>query len=105
MFADGLGGLLGADRAIGQIEGGFARRLPQAGGRLEVQDTSFDRDDGGNVGLPFGSGDRRPGIEHRHGPGFVAVAFFAIDRLNAGKRLGIFANSLDVAAQGRLVVF
>jgi hypothetical protein len=80
-------------------------RRHSGGGRLEVQDTPFDRDDGGNVGLPFGSGDRRLGIEHRDGPGFVTVAFFAIDRLNAGKRLGIFANSLDVAAQGQLVVF
>src|SRR6202035_474492 len=39
-----------------------------------------------------------------HGSGFVTVSFFAIDCLNAGQRLGLFANNLDAAAQGRLVV-
>jgi hypothetical protein len=55
--------------------------------------------------LPLGPGDRRQGIEHRNGAGFVTVALFAVDRLNAGKRLGVVANRLDLAAQGRLVVF
>jgi hypothetical protein len=58
----------------------------------------------GALRLPFGSGDRPPGIEYHDGSGFVTVAFFAIDRLNAGQRLGLFANTLDVVAQGRLVV-
>ena len=72
---------------------------------MESQNASFDRNDGRNMRLPFGPGDRRQGIEHRNGAGFVTVALFAIDRLNAGKRLGVVANSLDLAAQGRLVVF
>ena len=53
--------------------------------------------------LPLGPGDRRSGIEHRDGAGLVTVAFFAVDRLHTGKRLG--ANSLDLTAQSRLVVF
>ena len=72
---------------------------------MESQHASFDRNDGRNVRLPFGSGDCRQGIEHRDGPGFVAVAFVAIDRLSAGKRLGVVANGLGLAAQGQLVVF
>lgn len=55
--------------------------------------------------LPLGPGDRRSGIEHRDGAGLVTVAFFAVDRLRTGKRLGVVANSLDLTAQSRLVVF
>jgi hypothetical protein len=55
--------------------------------------------------LPFGSSDRRPGVEHGDGAGFVTVALFAVNRLNGGQRLGVVANGLDLAAQGRLVVF
>jgi hypothetical protein len=65
---------------------------------LESQNASFDRNDGHNVGLPFGSGNGRQGVEYCHGPGFVAVAFIAIDRLSAGKRLGVAANGLGLAA-------
>ena len=56
-------------------------------------------------GLPLGPGDRRSGIEHRDGAGLVTVAFFAVDRLHTGKRLCVVANSLDLTAQSRLVVF
>ena len=49
--------------------------------------------------------DRRSGIEHRDGAGLVTVAFFAVDRLHTGKRLGVVAKSLDLTAQSRLVVF
>jgi len=72
---------------------------------LESQNASFDRDDGRNMRLPFGPGDHRSSVEHRNGAGFVTVALFSVDRLNAGKRLGVAASSLDFAAQGRLVVF
>jgi hypothetical protein len=48
--------------------------------------------------LPFGPDDRRQGIEHRNGAGFVTIAIFSVDRLNARKRLGVVANSLDLAA-------
>ena len=72
---------------------------------MESQNASFDRNDGRDMRLPFGPGDRRQGVEHGNGAGFVTVAVFSVDRLNAGKRLGVVANSLDLAAQGRLVVF
>ena len=70
---------------------------------MESQNASFDRNDGRDMRLPFGPGDR--GRRIRNGAGFVTVVFFAVDRLNAGKRLGVVANSLDLAAQGRLIVF
>ena len=66
---------------------------------------SFDRDDGRDMRLPLGRGDRRSGIEHRDGAGLVTVAFFAVDRLHTAKRLGAVAKSLDLTAQSRLVVF
>ena len=72
---------------------------------MESQNASFDRNDGRNMRLPFGPGDRRQGIEHRNGAGFVTVALFAVDRLNSGKRLGVVANSLGFAAQAQLIVF
>ena len=72
---------------------------------MESVNASFDGDDGPDMRLPFGPGDRRLGVEHRNGAGFVTVALFFVDRLHAGKRLGVVANSLDLAAQGRLVVF
>jgi hypothetical protein len=71
---------------------------------LECQNTSFDRDDGGDMGLPFGSGDGLSCVEYRHGSRFVTIAFFAIDCLNAREGLRLLANSLDAAAQRRLVV-
>jgi hypothetical protein len=54
---------------------------------LESQNASFDRNDGRDMRLPFGPGDRRPGIEHGNGAGFVAVALFAVNRLNCDSGL------------------
>ena len=70
-----------------------------------MEDRALDPDDCRHMWLPFRSGDRQLGVEHGDGAGFVTVALFAIDRLNAGKRLGVVANSLDLTAQSRLVVF
>lgn len=72
---------------------------------MESQNASLDRNDGRDMRLPFGPGDRRQGIEHRNSAGFVTIALFSVDRLNARKRLGVVASGLDLAAQGRLVVF
>jgi hypothetical protein len=55
--------------------------------------------------LPSSSSDRRSGVEHSDGAGFVAVALLAVNRLNCGQRLGIVANGLGLAAQGRPIVF
>ena len=73
--------------------------------RVGNKNLSFDRDDGRDMRLPLRPGDRRPGIEHRDSAGLVTVAFFAVDRLRTGERLGVVANSLDLTAQSRLVVF
>ena len=105
VIAYGVGSLASTDRAIGQIEGGFARSVPKAFGGLESQYASFDRNDGPDMRLPFGPGNRLPGAEHRNGAGFVTVALFAVDCLHAGTRLGVVTDRLDLAAQGRLVVF
>ena len=44
-------------------------------------------------------GHRCHGVEHADVSGFVAVAFFAINRLRDGERLRCAANGLDLSAQ------
>ena len=63
---------------------------------------SFDGDDGPDMRLPFGAGNRRLGVEHRNGACFVTVALFFVDRLHGGKWLGVAPHSLGLAAQRRL---
>ena len=54
--------------------------------------------------LPFRSGDRELGVEHGNGPGFVTIAPFPVDGLNAGKRFGRVADGFDLLMQGRLII-
>jgi len=65
---------------------------------------ALDRNDGGHKWLPFRSGDSVLGIKHGDGAGFVTIAFFLIDGLDAGKRFGCAANGFDLLKQGRLIV-
>lgn len=74
----GSGGL-GCDGAVGQIERNFEAGFPSSCGGLEVEYGPLDPDDGGHVQLPFRFGDRRLGIEHCDGSGFVAVAPVPVD--------------------------
>ena len=71
---------------------------------MESQNASLDRNDGRDMRLPFGPDDGRASNTATV-RGFVTIAIFSVDRLNARKRLGVVADSRDLAAQGRLVVF
>jgi hypothetical protein len=73
MIGYGIGGLAGTDRTIGQVESGFLRSVPKAGGGLESQNPWFDRNDGSDMRFPFGPGNRRPGTERRNDAGFMTV--------------------------------
>ena len=102
--ADGDRGLLGIDRAIGQIERGFRRALPKARRRLENIDHAFNLNDSHDMSSPIGSGDGRLGVENADGSGLVTIAPFLVDGLNDRQRLGGGAGGLDISTQDRLVV-
>ena len=67
-------------------------------------DRTLDRDDGSNIGLPFGLDDGGRGIEHGNGSPFMAIALLVIDCLNSRKRPLRIASGLDPLTQRRLVV-
>ena len=79
MLADGGSGGFGGEGANRQIKRGFEAGLPTPRGGLEVEDRALDPDDGGQMWLPFRSGDRRLGFEHGDGAGFVAVASVLVE--------------------------
>ena len=81
VIANGAGGGFRVERAIGQIERGFARLLPEAGGGLEGANRALDPNDGGDMGLPFRFRDGGLGVEHGDRAGFVAVAPFRVHGL------------------------
>ena len=105
VVADGAGGGFCVDRAIGQIYRGFVRLLPQAGGGLVGADRSLDPNDGGDMGLPLRVFDGGPGVEHGNRAGFMAVALFRVDGLDARQRLAGGAGGFRFPTQGRLIVF
>jgi hypothetical protein len=63
---------------------------------------STERRPRGDNRSPFRPRDRRQRVAHRDGARFVTLGF---SLPTVRKRLGVVANSLDRAAQGRLVVF
>ena len=65
---------------------------------------ALDRNDSGYEWLPFRSSDGARGVEHGNGAGFVTIAFFLVDGLNAGKRFGCATDGFDLLKQGRLIV-
>jgi hypothetical protein len=74
MSADGFGGNLGGERCIGDVEGGLVGQLEQAGFGIAGGDGALDLDDGGDVGMPVGTGERAGRMEDGDGAGFVAIA-------------------------------
>ncbi len=101
--ADGLGGAGGGDRRICDVEGRLAGVAQQPGLGVASVDAAFDPDDGGDMGLPVGVGERVGGIEDGDGATLVAVAAFVVavgrsERCRGGRDL------LDLLVQGRLVV-
>jgi hypothetical protein len=67
-------------------------------------DGALNLNDSGDIGLPFRADERGWRIKHGNGSGFVAIASFLIDCLNATQRYGGGASGLDRLAQARLVV-
>ena len=67
-------------------------------------DQALYSDGGGDVGLPFCTGDSGRRIEYGNGSGFVTIALFPVNGPSPGKRLGRGAKGLDRLTQGRLVV-
>ena len=67
-------------------------------------DQALYSDGGGDVGLPFCTGDSGRRIEYGNGSGFMTITFFAIDGPDAGKRHDRGASGLDRLTQGRLIV-
>lgn len=65
---------------------------------------TLNLNDSGDKGLPFRSSNRERGVEHGNGPGFVTIAPFPVDGLDAGKRFGRVASGFDLLMQSRLIV-
>ena len=103
MGSDGAGRGPGVDRAIGEIDRGFAGLLPQAGGGLVGADGALDPDDGGDMGRPFGVFDGGFGVEHGNRARFVAIASFRVDGPHARQRLA-GAGGFGFVTEGRLIV-
>ena len=83
MAANGDGGRFCVDGSIGQIERDLVRGFEPSVRRLKRIHRPLDRDDGGDVGFPFGVRHRGRGVEHADDPRFMAIAAFAVDRLRA----------------------
>ena len=71
---------------------------------MEGMDRALNRNDRGNIGLPFRPDDGGRRIKHGNVSGFMAIALFLIDRLNTRKRQGRIASGLDLLTQGGLVI-
>jgi len=105
VLADGVRGEVCVDRAAGQIEGGFQRKLPEAGGGLPDEGRALDLDDGGDMGLPFGFRDGERGASNTvTARVFVAVAPFRVHCPRARPGIGCGAGVLDLLTEDRLVV-
>ena len=74
MSADGAGGDPGRERCVGDVEGGIVGQLEQAGFGIAGGDGAFDLNDGGDMGLPVGAGERAGRVEDGDNAGFVAIA-------------------------------
>ena len=104
VVADGVGGDFGGERSIRQIERGFLRGFPEAGGGLAREDGALDVDDGAHVRLPVRVLDGVGRVEHGNRACFVAVASFGVRGLNARQRLGVGAQGLGFLAQAGLIL-
>ncbi len=97
-------GEFGLDRSIGEIERGFRGGLPEAGGGLEDVRRALDANKGGHVRLPFRPVDGGLGVEHGNCAGFVTVAAFPVDSLDARLRHRGGARGFGFLTQDWLVV-
>jgi hypothetical protein len=98
MATNGAGGLPRADGSIGQIERDLVRGFERTGRRLEHVNHTLDRDDGGDMGLPFRIRHRECGVEHGDAPRFVTIAGFVVDRSRAREQRRLAAMRGDERA-------
>jgi len=76
--ADGLGGTGGGDWRVRDVEGGLAGVAQQPGLGVACVDAAFDLDDGGDMRMPVGLGQRACGFEDGDGAALVAVAALVV---------------------------
>ena len=103
MRTDGLGGAGSGNRRVRDVEGGFGGVAQQPGSGIAGVDGSLDLDDGGDVRMPVGIGQRVGRIEDRDGAALVAVAALVVAVGRPERRSGC-GDLLDLLVQGRLVV-
>ena len=72
--ADGLGGDGGGERCVGDVEGGIVCQLEQPGFGIACGDGALDLNDGCDMRMPVGIGERAGGVEDGDDAGFVAIA-------------------------------
>ena len=101
--ADGFGRTGRGNGRVRDVEGGLGGVAQQSGFGVAGVDGSLDLDDGGDVWMPVGIGQRVGGIEDGDGAALIAVAapIMAVgrpERSRGGRNLS------DLPVQGRLVV-
>ena len=101
--ADGPRGPSGGDRAVRDVEGGFACRVEQPGCGVTCRDRAFHPDDRGDVGMPIGVGECGGRIKDSDEAGFIAIAAM-IAALCAIVRGGRRGQAFNRGFQGRLIV-
>ncbi len=101
--ADSLGGAGGGYRRVRDVEGGLGGIAQQPGFGVAGEGEALDPDDGGDVGMPVGVGQRVGGLEDGDGAAFVAVAARVVGVGGPERRRG-GRDLLDALAQDRLVV-
>ena len=101
--ADGLCGDGGGERGVGDVEGGIVCQLEQPGFGIACGDCALDLNDGGDMRMPVGAGERAGGIEDGDDAGFVTIAAAAagLDDVVWAARSGDMADRLF---QRRLIV-
>ncbi|MDA8252914.1 MAG: hypothetical protein M0Z28_27625 [Rhodospirillales bacterium] len=103
MGSDRPGSAADVERGVADVKGGLGGLAQHPGMGAAGEDVSFDVDDGGDVGTPFGVGEFACGIEHGDGAGFVAVAAAVAAVNGPGRRTGC-GDLCDLLVQARLVV-
>ncbi len=100
---DCLGGAGRGHRRVCDVEGGLGGMAQQPGPGVAGVDVALDPDDGGDMRVPVGVGQRVGGIEHGDGAAFIAVAALVMAAGGPERRRG-GRDFLDLLVQGRLVV-
>ena len=96
-------GARGGEFCVGDVERGLGGVAEHPGGGVACEDVALDADDGGDVGMPVGSGEFVCGIEDADGATFVAIAA-SVAGVGGVARGGGGGDMLNLVVQFRLVV-